>query len=542
MKKGFSGLMVVFTCVLFFVSGAFAHSTGGGDVQEFEKAPATQNAEVPVPEEKCPNANDSWRQAQSFYGVQVDESQQCMPDNPKLVAAVTEGTNNVPMMDLMDLGLSEDAVRKGEDLDGDGDPDVINITLEVQEINGRSPSGSSVEGISQEIAPGIRPGFWVFAPKTRGMATEGASASSIVRSPSPTIRVEESDRVNIKLENTHYFPHTIHFHGVDHDFEVNGNGNDGVPQVNGEPAMPGGTQEYSFSPEQPGSMFYHCHVQPNTHVLMGLQGMFSVEEERDNNTVQTFNIGGGKVRNPSEAVEQEYDNEYDMIYRGLDKELHNKIKKSNDPRVIAEGVNKEYDVTERNPDYYLLNGKSFPYTVRESQVVVEENETTKMRVLNTGSEGLSLHPHGHKPTATHYDGVEVDEEARIQRDVFDVSAAQRVDLEINSTEDGLNSYGPGAWFMHNHKEEAVTTDGIAPGGDVTLLTYKSYQGEENLPQKGVSWDQFFTEKYYEGEIPMWQGLSDKYGNIEVQPASTSTVVLIGLMGLILGALGAMVVV
>jgi len=166
-----------------------------------------------------------------------------------------------------------------------------------------------------------------------------------------------------------------------------------------------------------------------------------------------------------------------------------------------------------------------------------------MRVLNAGSEGLSLHPHGHKPTVTHYDGVEVSEEARIQRDVFDVSAAQRVDLKINSTEDGLNSYGPGAWFMHNHKEEAVTTDGIAPGGDVTLLTYQSYQGEENLPEKnGMSWDQFFTEKYYEGEIPMWQGLSDKYGNIEVQPASTPTIALMGLIGLIFGALGAMVVV
>ena len=533
----------MFVSVIFFVSGAMAHSTGGGDVQDFEKAPPTEKADVPVPEQKCPNQNDSWRQAQSFYGVQVDESQQCMPDNPKLVAAVTKGTNNVPKMDLMDMGLHKDAVKKGKDLDGDGDPDVINITLEVQEINGRNPSGSTVGGITQEIAPGIKPGFWAFAPKTQGMATEGGAASDIVRTPSPSIRVEEGDKVNIKLENTHYFPHTIHFHGVDHDFEVNGSGNDGVPQVSGEPAMPGGTQTYSFTPEEAGSMFYHCHVQPNTHVLMGLQGMFNVVEERDNNTVQTLNIGAGKVRNPSKAVEEEYDNEYDMVYQGVDKELHNKIKESNDPRVIAEGINKEYDVTERNPDYYLLNGKSFPYTVRESQVIVEENETTKMRVLNSGSEGLSLHTHGHKPIATHYDGVEVNEVAQVQRDVFDISAAQRVDLEINSTEDGLNSYSDGAWFLHNHKEEAVTTEGIAPGGDVSLITYESYLGEENLPEKnGVSWDQYFTEKYYEGEIPLWQGLSDKYGNIEVQPASTPMIALIGLMGLIFGALGAMVVI
>jgi hypothetical protein len=166
-----------------------------------------------------------------------------------------------------------------------------------------------------------------------------------------------------------------------------------------------------------------------------------------------------------------------------------------------------------------------------------------MRVLNSGSEGLSLHTHGHKPTATHYDGVKVEEVAQIQRDVFDISAAQRVDLEINSTEDGLNSYGPGAWFLHNHKEEAVTTEGIAPGGDISLITYESYLGENNFPEKnGFSWDQYFTEKYYEGEIPMWQGLSDKYGNVEVQPASNSLIALMGLMGLIFGALGAMVVI
>ena len=543
MKVKVRGLSVFLVFLLFLTSFTTAHtSSSGEDIPEFQKAPDTVQADVPVPEEMCPNQNDSWREAQTVYGVDIHQSKQCMPDNPKTVAAVTKGTNNVPMKALMETGLSMDAVKKGKDLDGDGDPDVINITLEVSEINGRNPSGSSVGGITQEIAPGISPGFWVFNPKTRGMANEGSSASSIIRSPSPTIRVEQGDKVNIELENTHYFPHSIHFHGVDHDFEVNGTGNDGVPAVSAMPAKPGETQEYQFSPEQPGTMFYHCHVQPNTHVLMGLRGMFVVEEQRDNNTLQTFNIGAGKVRNPSEAVEEEYDRSYDMIYQGIDKELHNAIKKSNDPRVIAEAVNKDYDVTDRNPDYYTLNGKSFPYTMRESQVIVGENESIKMRTLNAGSEGVALHPHGHKPTATHYDGVEMNEVAQVQRDVFDIAASQRTDLEINTTEDGLNSNGPGVWFMHNHKEEAVTTEGISPGGDITTITYESYLSEHNFPERnGASWDKYFTEKYYEGEIPMWQELSDKYGNIEVREASTSMIALMGLGGLITGALGTMVV-
>lgn len=539
-----SGLAVFLMTITIVMSTASAHSSDTRkEVPDFQKAPPTVKADIPVSEEMCRNQNSSHRRAQTVFGVEIDESMQCDPDNPKVVATATKGTNNVPMEALMDTGLHRDAVRKGKDLDGDGDPDVINITVEVQEINGRNPSGGTVGGIGQEIAPGIEPGFWVFAPKTRGMATEGRAASDIIRSPSPTIRVEEGDRVNVKLENTHYFPHSIHFHGVDHNFSINGSGNDGVPQTSGKPPLPGESQTYSFTPKQEGTMFYHCHVQPNTHVLMGLRGMFVVSEERDNNTIQTFNIGGGKVRHPSKAVEENYGQEYDMIYQGIDKELHNKIKESNDPRVIAKGVNKEYDVTERDPDYYTLNGKSFPYTMRESQVIVEKNESTKLRVLNSGSESVALHPHGHKPTATHLDGVERKKVARVQRDVFDIAAAQRVDLELNTTEDGLNSYGEGVWFFHNHKEEAVTTEGIAPGGDVTTITYESYLGDENFPKKsGVSWKPYFTEKYYEGNIPMWQGLSDKYGNIALKPASNEKIVLVGLFGLVLGTLGAMVMI
>ena len=31
-------------------------------------------------------------------------------------------------------------------------------------------------------------------------------------------RAEQGDQISITLENTHYLPHTIHFHGVDHPY------------------------------------------------------------------------------------------------------------------------------------------------------------------------------------------------------------------------------------------------------------------------------------------------------------------------------------
>ena len=138
----------------------------------------------------------------------------------KAVAAFVKGTNNVGHMTLMDAKLSPDAVVKGRDLDGDGDPDEIHIRLEVFELNGGSPDLNEPV-VQYSIAPGIKPGLWVFAPKSLGMSTENFEslvAQPGLRLPSPAIRVEQGDHVKVTLENTHYMPHTIHFHGVDHPF------------------------------------------------------------------------------------------------------------------------------------------------------------------------------------------------------------------------------------------------------------------------------------------------------------------------------------
>jgi FtsP/CotA-like multicopper oxidase with cupredoxin domain len=289
-------------------------------------------------------------------------------------------------------------------------------------------------------------------------------------------------------------------------------------------------------------MFYHCHVQHHVHFLMGLQGMFVVEENRPNNWVQTLNVGAGHVRHPSVAVREVYDQEYDLHYQDMDRTLHELVRTANDPRLIAKAM-RLYDITDDAPDYFLLNGRSFPYTLRESLVVVEPNENVKLRVLNGGEHGISLHPHGHKVTITHYDGVEHNPAAQITRDVIWLSSAQRVDLHLKTVNDGLHSNGEGAWMLHDHKETGVTTDGIYPGGNVSLIVYRSFLDGNAMPKTHGIDLKFFNAKYYDRKVPVWatydegQMLSDV---VESRPLLSRMILLSFVVGLLLGGFACVV--
>jgi hypothetical protein len=492
--------------------------------QAVSDLPATTKVAVGTAEPICPDTSEAaWRKAQVIDGVQIEGSHLCNPDSPYDIAAFVKGTNNISMDTLMNTQLAADAITLSDDVDGDGDPDHIFIKLEVAELNGHSPDGTAPI-TTFDIAPGIQPTFWVFAPKTRDMSTNSiysSVANPLLRVPSPTIRVEQGDVVWITLENTHYLPHSIHLHGIDHPYmDHSGEGNDGVGQTSNMDVMPGQSKTYVIKPRQAGTMYYHCHVQPHTHIPMGLQGIFVVEENRPNNWVQTFNVGDGQVRHPSVAVKEKYAREYDLHYQSADKELHELARKSNDPRLTAKHLNHDYDITDSADDYFMLNGRSFPYTLRESLVEMQMGEKVKLRILSGHTETLALHIHGHKPTATHYDGVDNGPNSHLTRDVHSLAPAQRLDLELVGEDDGLHSFGEGVWMFHDHVEKSFTTNGIGEGGDISLVVYKKYLNEQGIPSlHGMDLTPYFTKEFWQGKYPIWQDY-DKWQSLGV-PASSS---------------------
>ena len=308
----------------------------------------------------CSNDHPEWRPAQVIDGVSIEAAPACEPDNPYEVATSVKGTNNVSMATLMQTDLAQDALTMTDDLDHDGDPDVIHIKLEVAELNGASPDGEYLIN-TFDIAPGLQPGLWVYAPKSRGMAVKNFNSlvsNALIRAPSPVIRVEQGDKVSITLENTHYLPHTIHLHGVDHPWMTSeGLDNDGMEEHS---VFPGKSHTYEIQPRHAGTMLYHCHVQTAQHYMMGLAGMFIIEENRPNNWLQTFNVGAGQVRHPSELIKKTYNQEYDLQYQSIDKKLSKIIQEANDPRLIAQRISRDYNITESFENYFLLNGHSFP--------------------------------------------------------------------------------------------------------------------------------------------------------------------------------------
>jgi manganese oxidase len=492
-------IAALITAVVFLAPSAV--ETAGID------APATvygHGEETSSVEKPCSNEHPEWRAAQTIEGVNIDASRLCEPDNPYDVAVAVKGTNNVSMATLMQTHFAQDALTMSDDVDGDGDPDVIHIKLEVVELNGATPD-DKLPINTFDVAPSIQPALWVFAPKSSGMALKNFNsrvANPLLRAPSPVIRVEQGDKVYITLENTHYLPHTIHLHGVDHPWmNSEGMDNDGMEE---HAVFPGKQHTYEIQPRHTGTMLYHCHVQTAQHLGMGMAGMFIIEENRPNNWVQTFNIGAGQVRHPTAAVKEKFSQEYDLHYQSVDKSLAKIVQEANDPRLIAERMTRQHNLTESHENYFMLNGHSFPYTLRDSSVIADENETIKLHVANLQKSAMALHPHGHKVTALAYDGVDAPVGLQMTRDVFDIAPAQRVDLELQTKNDGLHSYGAGAWMFHDHVPTGATTDGIEPGGNIGLIIYKSLADEQGMP-KGHSemLDQVFSKDYYAKKQAVW---------------------------------------
>ena len=342
--------------------------------------------------------------------------------------------------------------------------------------------------VQQEVYPGKRVLFWVYAPL-------GGAMTSPARMPSPTIRVEEGDHVKIVLYNTHYFPHTIHFHGATLPFPM-----DGAPDFSQVAVAPGHQFSYEFTAKNPGTYWYHCHVNPSVHVQMGLAGMFIIEPKRPDNQFARVVVGAGRINPMAKATAESYQGEYSLVYQDVDERLNRIALAYTDTREIEMRMHRDYDSTQRRPNIFLLNGYSSPYSLLDTPILVKSGQVTKLRILNVGGNPIYFHPHGHHPILTDVDGDPLPEGQQYSRDTFEVGPAQRIDLALHTGEDGRYASGPGVWMVHDHAASAETNSGI-DGGAMTAIVYDGFMGADGLPKTAASLEPMFDPHMYDGSMP-----------------------------------------
>ena len=324
-----------------------------------------------------------------------------------------------------------------------------------------------VHRMTHELYPGASMAMWGFS-----LSEDPATAQV----PGPTLRVTEGDRVLVTLRSTVAgFNHTLHWHGQNVPYQM-----DGVPFVSQNPVGPDEEFTYEFIAKPAGTYWYHCHVDAQHHVDMGMYGALIVDPQ-------------------DPAEDPPYDQEFVMILDEMDR-FHleggqpaaGNLPQNGDPasyeewlkRQAADSVNRNPQVSDRvtgtqarptrdwypvtyapytaTYNTYLINGMAFPNT---EPLIAKEGATVRIRLINAGNEIFAMHLHGHHVLVTHKDGVLLN--APYWADVVPIAPGERYDLYVKMD-------NPGVWDFHDHIGGHTQNDDIFPGGAMTILAYQQY--------------------------------------------------------------------
>lgn len=301
--------------------------------------------------------------SESILGVEVSQERVCAPDDPRSVGVTVLGANHAPDSLMVETSVSERAVSKSTGLAGVEDYSVVDSEIEIVGI-ARDEDGWT-EGDER----------WVFAPKTRGVEVD----DSVVRPQSPTLRAVEDGLLFLWAENSNRMSHTVNFDGVNIGTQRTAFSADSTT------VHPGDSGMYTIRRNDAGVYTYYSDKN-RLDAAMGLSGLVVIEES-DPERIQTHNFGAGKVRAPSYGTEAVYDAEYDLVYGGVKDGFVRAAQRYEDPEQVEEAADEYAD---KPYDSVVLNGYTYPDTLRESLIVAEEGGTYRLNVGNTASESLTV--------------------------------------------------------------------------------------------------------------------------------------------------------
>jgi FtsP/CotA-like multicopper oxidase with cupredoxin domain len=175
--------------------------------------------------------------------------------------------------------------------------------------------------------------------------------------PAPLRRVRAGQIFHNRIETSKHV-HTIHHHGLEpgpHD--------DGVPHMS---FATSGNYTYQIRPMDPGTYFYHCHVNTPLHFEMGMYGGFIVDPKD----------GPGKVYDDPAT---RYDVEAFWAMGGWDLDKH-------ELNQAAGFEGEDVGLNVWVPDYLHINGAfgSSSESSRRVTINAQTGQTVALRLLNAG--------------------------------------------------------------------------------------------------------------------------------------------------------------
>ncbi len=302
--------------------------------------------------------------------------------------------------------------------------------------------------------------------------------------PGPEIRVNKGDKVRVIFENKTDLNHTIHWHGMHVPSRM-----DGVPYVTQMPVMPGQKFVYEFVAEPYGTHFYHCHWGTVLHIQAGMYGSFIMEDPDDpikkrfpyerEYTLLYSAHDINFIRNETNVMlERMKERMYLMKNGRFDKERFAVFdSKEEFEEAIRNGYLPPYVVNRRapselpQPEWFTVNGKSYPYT---PHLYIKKGENIRVRLINVGSLEHSLHLHGHDFWLVCDDGLPVPRPW--QMNTVGLNPGKSLDIIIEGKNRGI-------WTFHDHDTRRVTNNGLYPGGNLLTLVYEDLPMEERIVGK-----------------------------------------------------------
>ncbi len=247
--------------------------------------------------------------------------------------------------------------------------------------------------------------------------------------PGPLLRVTYGQRVRIRYRSHVDIPTSVHWHGM-----ILPNEMDGVAYVTQAPVLDGGEFVYEFTPNPPGTRWYHDHAF-HMGIMRGLFGMFVVDDPSDPPAEREFALVFHDVPRWSSVLAAIGGlSAAPMVTVPGSPEAHEMMRS-----MTLQSMPMQQGMTSAHPMgdevayiAHCVNGASYP---RTSALRVRVGDRVRLRVLNASpTQTRYVRLAGHRLLVTHADGNRLARSLEV--DALRIGVGERYDVYFEVTKPG----------------------------------------------------------------------------------------------------------